>query len=355
VRTARLLVAGVLLSGLAAAPAAADRARAEGLAATGAAALSARDWTIAELAFRDALDADATYLPARLGLADALILRGSVASGVVELRRFLAEADASPDAAPAAEVARARERLAKIEEAEKALAPIVDRHVEGLLRLAAASGKKDPGLAADALRRVLALRPDHEKAAADLAALARPLEGPFRSLLNPRDFGRWGAGSSAKWAMLDGEVVEATSQAASGMGVVKTIASYGGDFDVRVEARMAERLGKGFWFGLVLLYREANRMSLYGFWQRGVDWTDKLSPDKSETRFERPVAEIEPPFDPAAWNIFEVRFRSDRIHLLVNDRMVGDIDRPSDRSPAPVGLALQEAKAQFRNFGVRRR
>jgi hypothetical protein len=353
-RATALLVFGLLVGGIAAAPATADRAKAESLAATGAAALSARDWSIAELAFRDALNADETFLPARLGLAEALVLRGSVASGTVELRRFLDDAAESPDAAPAADVARARERLAKIEEAERALAPLLDRHVEALLRLATTWWKRDPGLAADALRRAVVLRPGHEKATAELAALARPLEGPFRSLLTPRDFGLGGTASAANWAMRD-DVVQATSQVGSGLVVAKTIPAFGGDFDVHVEARLVDPIGKEWWFGLVLLYREQHRMSIYGCWEKAVDWVDKLSAEKSQSRFERPVHEIDPAFDPKAWNAFEVRFRSDRIRLLVNDRAVGEIDRPPDRNAAPVGLALQEAKVEFRNFGVRRR
>ena len=95
---ARALLLALLLSPSAAL---ADRATAEFQVSRGEKALQEKAWSRAGEFYRKALAEDPTLLPARYGLAQALLGEGLGAPGSEELRKFVTEVNASASAPPA--------------------------------------------------------------------------------------------------------------------------------------------------------------------------------------------------------------------------------------------------------------
>ena len=76
----------------------ADRETAEYFTKRGDKSLRAKEWDKAEESFRRALKEDESFLPARYGLAEALIKGGKQSAGVLELRRLIEDAEkTTPD------------------------------------------------------------------------------------------------------------------------------------------------------------------------------------------------------------------------------------------------------------------
>src|SRR5262245_42001998 len=93
-----LLAAAALV--LAAAVAAADRTSAKFFEERGDKAMAAKQYVDAEAHYRKALSEDATYHPARLGLANALAAEDKRDEAIAELRQVVADFKATSDPPP---------------------------------------------------------------------------------------------------------------------------------------------------------------------------------------------------------------------------------------------------------------
>src|SRR5688572_16024379 len=147
--------------------AAADRESSQFFVQRAEKALATRNWAEAEQHYRRALEEDATNLAARHGLSEALLGGSQRAAAIEELRRFCAEAESagSLPTAWAALLTKARRRLADLDVVGNELEKLVSDHAAALLAFAGRWKEKDRDMALKALTDLLALRPDHAKAA----------------------------------------------------------------------------------------------------------------------------------------------------------------------------------------------
>src|SRR6185436_19173943 len=216
----------------------ADRETAAFSSSRGDKALAAQKFEEAEALYRKALDEDGTYLPARYGVAQALLGSNRSGPAVEELRKFVADARACTSLPPEwkTAVAKAEKQLVELDAAGTALQKIQDSYVDGLIDLAQKWTSKDPSAAGRALRRVLALRPGHAKAAELLDKLGRSAGGDVFDLFDGTSLDQWEMSSglhAANWQVVDGTIVVTTQETAG--SYIRSKREFEGDFEVRAE------------------------------------------------------------------------------------------------------------------------
>jgi tetratricopeptide (TPR) repeat protein len=341
----------VLLCAAAASAALADRETAEFSASRGDKALAARKFDEAESMYRRALDDDDTYLPARYGLAQALVGAGKSGPAVEELRRFVADARACA-ALPAewkGSVAKAERQLADLDAAGTALRKIQSAYVEALVDLAQRWSSKDPILAERALRRALETRPDHPKAAELLAKLGRSAKGRVVDLFDGTSFEDWHLAVAPEWEVRDGEIVGTIQNATKYVWSTRT---FEGDHDVRVEARLLEENTGTPFFALFAAFKSEYDHYTLGRIGGKLWWSESVAEGKPRDVAIVLPTQLRKPYDPKQWNSYEIQFRGDEVKALVNGDEIGKETRPQNRKGGSVGLVVQSAKVAFRKIQV---
>jgi len=350
------LLAAALAALLCAPAALADRETAEFQAGRGDKALAAKDWEEAAEFYRRSLSQDETYLPARYGLAQALIGAGTTAAGVEELRAFVAacgRADPLPSGWRGL-AAKAEKQLAEIDAAGSELASVLDRHADALAALADRWDSKDPRLAERALRAALKARPGHARSVKLLEKMGLSVEGELVELFNGRDLSGWEFANPPTWQVLDGELVGDIRDAAV---TIRSLEIFEGDHDVVIEARLLEEHpGPTFYAMLPTWKRDYDHYSL-GCLNQSVTWFERTKSGEEGERKIKDVfhARLKSPFDATKWNTFEMRIRGGTVTALVNGEVVGEERQPESRRGGFVGLQVQDGKFAFRKVQVLKR
>jgi tetratricopeptide (TPR) repeat protein len=328
----------------------ADRETAAFSAARGDKALAAKKFEEAEGLFRKAIEEDATYLPARHGLAQALCGEGKTAQAVEELRKVVdaARADAALAAEWKAVVAKAEKQLAEIDSVGTAFKKIQSTYVDALLDLAQRWSSKDATAAARAARQALAVRPDDPRATQLLEKLA-PKKGDVTALFDGAGMTGWFFADAPMWTIEDGAVVGNTGAKPY---VMRTEKMFDGDYTVRCEAKLIAKTGEPAWFALMPCWKGPEDRYALGSMDGKLEWQDKCDKIGDQARGITLGAMPKKPFDPTAWNTFEMRFAGDEVFAFVNGVQVAKEARPDHRRNGFVGLVVANVKAAFRKIEV---
>jgi hypothetical protein len=334
----------------------ADRAACEFFASRAQKALDSRTWAAAQEDFRRALEEDATYLPARHGLAEALLGGGDRDGGVQELRAFVegVAGDASAPPAWTALAARAKGRLAALDAATARLDQITGRRAADLVSLAERWAAKDPGLARSALAEALALRPDDPKAREAVEKLGAPA-GRATSVFDGKTWDAWLGPIPREYSIAGGVLIADVPREAAVHLLGKQ--AWEGDLDVRMEARLVEdrTADHPMLFLLHSLATDAETHSTFGVLDVDLVWYEERAGRPREDVFASPLASLAKPIDPKQWTTYELRYRKDKVHAFVNGEEVHVADRPADRTRGGVGVRVQNGKVEFRRIEVEAR
>jgi hypothetical protein len=354
-RSGARLVVGLALALLGAPLAAADRETAQFLAQRGDKALQAKTWPEAESLYRRALDEDATFLPARYGLAEALVGAGQKGPGLVEMRRFVDEA-AQLRPLPTAWgtlVAKARKRLVEIDAVGGELDRMIDGHVEALLALAKRWQEKDPTVAVQAVDLALRLRPGHAVAEKMKQELQRDL-GVVEALFNGKDLSGWTGMGRDVWVVRDGILEGTPLPDLETAYLPRTETKFSGNFDVLMEAKIVEG-GKIPLFAIVAAMKADKDKLFFGMVKEDLCLWEYEGTKEYRERYARWQDNLEPKLDPSEWNVYELRFRAGKIHAVLNGKELFDYDRPASRDGGFVGLQLQDCKVAVKRVEIVRR
>jgi tetratricopeptide (TPR) repeat protein len=165
-----LLVLLTLLCTLSAATA--DPDIAAFLTEKGDAELKKKKWDAAIEQFEKATEEEADWVPALLGLGEAWFGKGEKATAAEYFFQVLAIAAEDPKAVEETQRNQAERRLEDIDDKAYALRSQRATYIRDLMELAESVKEKDPIAALRAAERVLAVKPDHEEAAALVAELS---------------------------------------------------------------------------------------------------------------------------------------------------------------------------------------
>ncbi|MCU0722480.1 MAG: DUF1080 domain-containing protein, partial [Planctomycetes bacterium] len=306
----------------------ADREAAQLFATRAEKSLKAKEWDKAEEYYRRALEEDETFLPARAGLAEALVGGGKQAAGVEELRRLLADAEkGTPDPAWTDLLAKAKKRLDEIDASGRALEKILDAYAAALLALAEKSLKEDPDIAERSLRRILRIRPEDKGATELLKMMGKSTARNAVSLFNGKNFDGWVGLTSPIWQVREGLIVgdvRDSSFTAHSEGFFK------GDFDVAVEMKLLETYPGTALFTLLASYRGDYDYVSFGILNGRLMWEDYDKSPDGRVIFRSNPTDLKNPIKPEDWNLFELRFRGDTMVALCNGTEVAREPRPKD-------------------------
>ncbi len=320
----------------------ADRATAQFHAERGDKALKAGQAAEAEQHFTRALEEDATYAPARFGLARALLANGHRDQGLDELRAAL---DAlGGEKAWKSDLAAARKLLDDTDRAGAELRAQVDAHVEALVAFARKWRKKDEAQAVRALRAALALRPGDEKAAALIEELGQSPKGPAVELFDGRSTTGWVAMTDQVWTASGGTLTGSTK---TDPYIGRSERYVEGDFDVSVEARLLESFEGPDYFALAGASDGKDAHYVIGLLRGKLFFEEQRSGDDDRTFVNTAPAHD---FDAAQWHRYEMRFRGDHVTAYVDGvELAADAERPASKRAGFVGLIVQNCKAEFRH------
>jgi tetratricopeptide (TPR) repeat protein len=347
-------LAALSLVAFAAPRAAADRATAEFYAQRGEASAKAKEWAAAQGHYKKALEEDPTFLPARAGLAEAFLGSGERQAAVDELRLFATEADAlsSVPAAWTALVLRTRKRLAEMDPAGAALEQIAEKYVADLVVVGERWTTKDPDVAATAWREVVRLRPKHPKAQQALEKIVAADLATRTALFSGKDKKGWTFTDTQRWTVEDGLLV---CNAPGVAGAIVSEAKFRGDFDVRMEARVLGSQGPKWMFALFGAVKGLYRHSTFGVIEGLVLWIEERDEKDQDTVLEYSMTSLPPTYDPKEWHWYEMRFRGDQAHMVLDGRVIGTTPRGKDRDEGSVGVRVQDARVAIRRVDVRAR
>jgi len=340
-------VAALLL--VAAGLALADRETAKFLEERGDKALAAKQYADAEGFYRKALGEDATYAPARLGLAEALVGEDKREDAVAEFRKVVADVKALGDAPPQGWTlvrTKAERRLEQLDAAGTELRGIVDAQVNALLVVARKYAKTDPDTAVKACRRALVARPDDPKVSELMNSLGASPKGEPVELFDGQTLDGF-ADVGSSWKVEDGAVCGAIKDAAM---IARTEKWFDGDFDFRAEMKMAEDYPGASLLAVCPCFDGKDAHYTFG-WFDGRVRLDESFGSKVAAR----VAYDQPPPGECAWkkddwNTYEIQFRKTEVRILVNGRQVFAEPRPSTMAGGFLGLSVQSCKALFRKI-----
>jgi tetratricopeptide (TPR) repeat protein len=336
---------------LAAGAALADRETAQFTAGRADKALAAKKWEDALGLYRKALDEDATYLPARYGLAQALVGSGASAQAVEELRAFV-DAVRATDPPPAewkTLLAKAEKQLADLDASGAALQKLLDQFADDAASLAEKWLTKDPAFAERTLRRGLRLKPGHAKSAQLLEKLGKSASSEVISLFDGKSLKGWEFANPPIWQVIDGEIVGDVRDAAT---YTRSERRFEGDYDVRLEARRIEEHPGPTWYGVLPAWTAEENCYDLGNLGRKIVWFEGLGKGKDRDIVNVPYEDLKTPFDPQKWNLFELRIRGGKATALVNGEVVGEDQVPATRKGGFIGLKVQDVKAAFRKIEV---
>ncbi|MDJ0522079.1 MAG: DUF1080 domain-containing protein [Planctomycetota bacterium] len=345
----RVLLVLVLLAA-AAATVFADMDTALDLVDEGDAALKAKNYAAAEKLYRQALEEEAGCLPARYGLGEALLGAEKTKAAVVAFRQVVREVRSSPGI-PAAwkdYEAGALDRLEEHDDNGRELEKLIDAHVAKVLRIASKYRTKDPDLAQRALEVILTLRPEHKRANEMLGTMSR--RGARKeAIFDGKQIADWDGGRGQWWKVVDGVIVGETKGLATYIRNQKEIR---GNFDVVMEARIAKAYDESPFVALMAAWKAEYDHSRLGTLSGALRWFEYKGEDDKDRVFMRDASALKKPYDPSAWTVYELRYRKDFIHALVNGREVHKIERPKGREGGYVGILAQGCRAEIRRLDV---
>lgn len=342
----------LLLLGLALAPGvgAADMDAALRHTEEGDEALEAEDYVEAAARYRKALAAASACLPARFGLGEALLEVGDTKGAVLAFRQVLR------DAALATGIPVAWKRFAK--EARKLLAQhdtngreleaMIDDHVADVMKLALKSRTKDPDLSNRALQIVLALRDDHKRAR-ELLGQSAAKGARKEEIFDGKQIADWDGGRGQWWDVVDGVIVGDTKGVATYIRNQKEIA---GNFDVLMEARITKAYDSAPYIALMASWKADYDHTRLGTLSGALSWYEYKGEEDKEQVFRVEADRLAKPYDPSEWTRYELRYREEWIHALVNGREVHKIRRPEERTGGYVGVLSQGCRAEVRRLDV---
>ncbi|MCU0724406.1 MAG: DUF1080 domain-containing protein [Planctomycetes bacterium] len=337
-----------------AASARADRETAEFQAGRADKALAGKKWAEAEDLYRKAIDEDPAYLPARHGLAQALLGAGRSASAIEELRAFVEAARALAPLPPEwkSTFAAAEKQLAGLDAAGSALAKIRDQYVSDLVGLAERWLAKDPELAERALRQALRLTPGHARAEQLLGKLGKSASHETVKLFDGKSLAGWQFANAPTWQVIDGELVGNVRDACMN---IRSDRMFSGNFDVRIEVRIVETFAGPPMFALLPCWTGDYDHYSFGSLNGRVRWWDVTAEGVSREIVSMAPADFRKPFDPSVFNLFEYRFRAAEVETLLNGETVGREPRPENRKSGFIGLQVQNSRVAFREVSVDQR
>ena len=338
----------------AALPCAADRTAAEFFVQRGDKALRDKDWTTAQEQFRKAIEEDPENLPALSGLAEALLAAGDRTDGLKALRRAgtVANGGATMPAAWGIVAARVRKRLGEVDVAGTALDRIVEKHTADLAAYANRWIKKDPEAAAAAFEDMKRLRPDDKRTKQLGEALSRIDEATWLPLFNGKDGEGWLYLSAPTWTIQQGVIVCNLPSEAVG---TRTKATYAGDYDIRVEAKLVELHDPKGFFAIMSGIKSHDDHSTLSIAKGRLLWMEEHAPKKFDRLFDALEDKLPKSFDANAWTVYEIRIRGENVQLVVNGEVVTSFSRPAGRDTGAIGLKVERAHTLVRRVEYRPR
>lgn len=347
-----LVVLAALLAG--ASPCGADRASAGFYVQRGEKALREKDWTTAQEQFRKATVEDPDHIPAYAGLGEALIGGGDRAGGLQALRKALALADggATYPAAWGGTVTRVRKRVTEVDTAGTALEKIVEKYVADLSAFGGRWVKKDLEAAERALGDLRKVRPADRRTKALADALAKLDEATWQPLFNGKDSEGWLYMDNDLWKIQQGTFACSTAEDAYG---TRTKATFRGDYDVRVEARLIEKHHPKGFFGIMTGLRSNDEHSSLCVDAGRLLWLEHRAKDDRVARFDALADRLPKSFDGKAWTVYEIRIRGANVEFAVNGEVVTRFTRDAGRDEGAIGVKVERANAAFRRIEWRPR
>lgn len=346
---ARLLVgllglATLMSSGPAAS---ADRETAEFMAKRGERLLKENDAAGAAEQYRRSIDEDAEFLPAHVGLGDALVTLGRLDEAAAAFRAAIAIADKTQPLPPAWTdlIVRARRRLTEADATGSAFEGARRRYADALVALAEKWKTKDPALAERALALALEAVPDHPAAKERLGAavgkgVVAVFDGKAFDGTVPDD---------PYFKVVDGILKGGASREQKGL-ISHQI--FDADIDVRMEARMVRRAGDSPKLAIVAAGGLNRELLAFGTFDDAVILDNQVGDAKPQRMWTSLIRNLKPGYDPMQWTKYEIRLRGDAISLYVNGVLVRNERRPKDRQAGVVGVLIQDLDAEVRLFEV---
>jgi len=327
----------------------ADRETAKFLEERADKALAAKQFAEAEGLYRKALGEDPTYDPARLGLAESLLGLEKRDEAVAEFRKVAADVKAMGDKAPQGWTlvrSKAERRLEQLDAAGTELRALVDGHVSALLAVARKYAKPDPETAIKACRRALVARPDDPKVSELMTSLGASPKGEPVALFDGETLDGW-ADVGSSWQVVDGAICGTIKDGAM---AARTEKWFEGDFDVRVEMKLAEDFPGPSLFALQPCSDGKEAHYTFGWFDGRVRLHENFGPKVDER-----IAYDQPPpgecgWKKDDWNTYEIQFRKAEVRILVNGHQIFAETRPSTMAGGFLGLSVQSAKALFRKI-----
>lgn len=313
-------------------------------------ALNAGRPEVAKERFEAALATRDDCLPARHGLGEALLAMGDEKAAVLAFRRTVRDAEAGLDIPIAwREVTDAsRKRLEELDENRKALDEIIEEYVRDLVRLATKFRTRDPDLAARALDKALALRPEDERGLKLRQRMAD--EGTVRTeAFDGRQIEDWDGGRSDSWSVDDGAIVVKARDIAT---YIRTTDMLEGNFDIIVEARFVEEQGETPFFAIMGAWIDEAVHTRFGVINGDLVWYEHNGKDDRTSEYRAPARGLRKPVDISEWNTYELHFGDDKIRAVVNGQAVHEIARPEERGKGYVGLLAQHCQVEFRKVDI---
>jgi len=313
-------------------------------------ALAAGKPAAAETLYRRAIEKAAGCLPARRGLGDALLAQEKVQEAIVAFRQVLRDAAADPamPSAWAAHVTAAQRQLTERDAHGRELEQAVDEHVKVLLRLVTRHKASDPELADRMLDTILTLRPTHEKAL-EMRGRMAAAGARKEALFDGKQIADWDGGRSKWWSVVDGVIVARTKGLAT---YIRTQKQLEGEFDVLMEARITQRGGDVPFIALLGAWKAEFNHTRFGVLGDAVMWFEHHEEGKKDQVYREDLERLKKPFDPAQWNVYELRFRKEHIQALVNGEKLHEIPRTEMRDRGYVGILAQDCDAEIRRVEV---
>lgn len=318
-------------------------------------ALAASRWSDAEEAYREALEADPRLLPARFGLARALLGAERRKEGIDELRRAVRWAEAleqHPESWRAV-FQEARVLLGTLDPVSDALEELLRGGAKDLLKFAKSKRRKSPAEADCACRLATRLDRGNVRAAEILDEMKSLPCGEWVDVFGGSLAG-WSGAQPPTWTVTDDGMLkcEAGKKAYS----CATDLSVQGDFDMRVEIRIVKKNGALYGALLQGAWEALYDSMKWGIIQGQIYLKDVrgLDLDRPDRYHEKPE-KIKPPIDPEAFNVFELRFRGDEVHGYINGVHYLTTGRGTHRHQGRLGLHCASATVEFKRMEIRQR